>query len=106
MIFGFAGAAIAGFLLTAVPSWTETRPVRGLPLAGLAAVWLAGRAALWSVDLLPAAAVGAVDVLFFILARFFILKGQFHTHPERQADVGQFALDLSQAGLAKTTNFQ
>jgi uncharacterized protein involved in response to NO len=67
MIFGFAGAAIAGFLLTAVPSWTETRPVRGLPLAGLAAVWVAGRAALWAVDLLPAAAVAAVDVLFFPL---------------------------------------
>ena len=72
MIFGFAGAAIAGFLLTAVPSWTETRPVRGLPLAGLAAVWLAGRAALWSVDLLPAAAVGAVDVLFFPLLIFAV----------------------------------
>lgn len=44
MLFGFVAAAIAGFLLTAVPTWTGTPPVRGAPLAALAALWLAGRA--------------------------------------------------------------
>src|SRR5690606_29572659 len=29
MIFGFVAAAIAGFLLTAAPTWTSTRPVSG-----------------------------------------------------------------------------
>jgi len=43
MLFGFLPAAIAGFLLTAVPNWTGRLPVRGLPLALLAALWLAGR---------------------------------------------------------------
>src|SRR5690606_14098834 len=43
MIFGFVAAAIAGFLLTAAPTWTSTQPVSGLPLAGLALLWLAGR---------------------------------------------------------------
>lgn len=43
MLFGFAGAAIAGFLLTAAPTWTGTRAVSGLPLIGLVSLWLAGR---------------------------------------------------------------
>lgn len=46
MLFGFAAAAIAGFLLTAIPNWTGRLPVRGLPLAGLASIWLAGRLAM------------------------------------------------------------
>jgi uncharacterized protein involved in response to NO len=43
MLFGFVAAAIAGFLLTAVPTWTNRPPLAGLPLAGLALLWLAGR---------------------------------------------------------------
>ena len=46
MLFGFVGAAIAGFLLTAVPSWTGTKAVSGAPLGALAALWLLARAAL------------------------------------------------------------
>lgn len=46
MLFGFVAAAIAGFLLTAVPNWTGRLPVRGWPLAALALLWLAGRLAL------------------------------------------------------------
>lgn len=47
MLFGFLAAAIAGFLLTAVPSWTNTPPVRGAPLSGLLALWLVARIDLW-----------------------------------------------------------
>lgn len=43
MIFGFIGAAIAGFLLTAVPSWTGSRGFAGAPLVALTLLWLAGR---------------------------------------------------------------
>ncbi|HEY8518574.1 MAG TPA: NnrS family protein [Gammaproteobacteria bacterium] len=43
MLFGFVAAAIAGFLLTAVPTWTSTEPVRGARLAALAGLWLVGR---------------------------------------------------------------
>ena len=48
MIFGFATAAIAGFLLTAVPNWTGRLPVAGWPLGLLAGLWLAGRCAVFS----------------------------------------------------------
>ncbi|MDO5647866.1 NnrS family protein [Paracoccus sp. (in: a-proteobacteria)] len=45
MIFGYGGAVVAGFLLTAIPNWTGRLPVAGGPLAGLAGLWLAGRIA-------------------------------------------------------------
>ncbi|WP_316980032.1 NnrS family protein [Shumkonia mesophila] len=43
MLFGFVFAAVAGFLLTAVPSWTGRPPLNGLPLALLALLWVGGR---------------------------------------------------------------
>ncbi len=44
MITGFAGAAIAGFLLTAVPSWTGRPQRRGMLLLALVGLWLLARA--------------------------------------------------------------
>jgi len=43
MLFGFVMAAIAGFMLTAIPNWTGRVPISGRPLAALATLWLAGR---------------------------------------------------------------
>jgi uncharacterized protein involved in response to NO len=64
MIFGYAFATIAGFLLTAIPNWTGRLPLRGAPLAALAGLWLAGRIAiLFSGAIGPAAAM-IVDLAF------------------------------------------
>ena len=46
MLYGYVPAVVAGFLLTAIPNWTGRLPVRGLPLAALAGLWLAGRIAI------------------------------------------------------------
>ncbi|SHE30870.1 uncharacterized protein involved in response to NO [Modicisalibacter ilicicola DSM 19980] len=43
MLFGFVAAIAAGFLLTAVQNWTGQPSLKGWPLLGLVAVWLAGR---------------------------------------------------------------
>jgi len=43
MMFGFVMAAIAGFLLTAIPNWTGRPAISGAPLALLASLWLIGR---------------------------------------------------------------
>jgi uncharacterized protein involved in response to NO len=43
MLFGFVMAAIAGFLLTAIPNWTGRQPVCGWLLALLVFLWLLGR---------------------------------------------------------------
>jgi uncharacterized protein involved in response to NO len=44
MIFGFAFAVIAGFLLTAVRAWTGRPTPGGAMLAAIAGIWLAARA--------------------------------------------------------------
>ncbi|KQN48672.1 short-chain dehydrogenase [Pseudomonas sp. Leaf48] len=48
LIFGFAGAIIAGFLLTAVQAWTGRSSLGGKPLGVLVAIWLVARLAWWS----------------------------------------------------------
>src|SRR5690349_16246680 len=34
MVFGYAAATVAGFLLTAIPNWTGRLPLQGGPLVG------------------------------------------------------------------------
>src|SRR5665811_360881 len=46
MLFGFATAAMAGFVLTAIPNWTGRMPLQGAPLIILSGVWLLGRVAM------------------------------------------------------------
>jgi len=62
MVFGFATAVIAGFLLTAVANWTGRETLVGRPLLALAALWLAGRIALLVPA--PAALVATLDLAF------------------------------------------
>jgi uncharacterized protein involved in response to NO len=65
MMFGFIAAAIGGFLLTAVPGWTNRPPYAGLPLAALVAVWLAGRVAMLATGDLSPVIVAVIDLAFF-----------------------------------------
>jgi uncharacterized protein involved in response to NO len=63
MLFGFAHAAMAGFLLTAVPNWTGRMPIQGWGLGVLALLFVAGRLAVaCSGKIGPAAP--AIDLAF------------------------------------------
>jgi uncharacterized protein involved in response to NO len=64
MIFGFALAVVAGFLLTAIPNWTARPPLSGVPLAGLAFLWLVARIACLVSALLPGALAVVADLAF------------------------------------------
>ena len=64
MIFGYAAAALAGFMLTAIPNWTGRLPVSGAPLAALVALWLAGRLVMVWPDILPAYAGAFLEAAF------------------------------------------
>ena len=64
MIFGFVMAAIAGFLLTAIPSWTCRRGFAGMRLVVLVLVWLAGRLAMTLPLGLTPAVIAVVDLSF------------------------------------------
>lgn len=64
MIYGFAMAIVAGFLLTAVANWTGGAPARQMHLAGLCLLWLLGRVVMHFDFGLPAWAIIAVAAAF------------------------------------------
>src|SRR5581483_7960208 len=66
MVFGFVAAAIAGFLLTAVPSWTGQRGFAGAPLLILLVLWVAARALIACAPEWLAVATMIVDVGFLV----------------------------------------
>ncbi len=59
MLYGYAMAVVAGFLLTAVPNWTGKPTATGGTLAVLVALWLAGRMLVLMPYPMAAAAVDA-----------------------------------------------
>ncbi|MGX9350920.1 NnrS family protein [Shimia sp. W99] len=61
MTFGFGGAALAGYLLTACSSWTGRAPVGGWRLIGIAALWIVARALV----LLGSALAAPLSTAFF-----------------------------------------
>lgn len=65
MVFGFAAAIVAGFVLTASQSWSGVRGVHGRRLQLLVALWLLARVLLLTPAPLPV--VAAVDLAFFPL---------------------------------------
>ena len=66
-LFGYGGAVVAGFLLTAVPNWTGRLPLRGWPLLALLLVWLAGRAAVALSGVIGWALAALVDCAFLVM---------------------------------------
>ncbi|HET7764226.1 MAG TPA: NnrS family protein [Burkholderiales bacterium] len=64
LFYGFVGAALAGFLLTAVPSWTGAKGFGGGPLAAVASAWLLGRLAFAFANALPFWALAAAELAF------------------------------------------
>ncbi len=73
MLFGFIAAAVAGFLLTAIPSWTSQRGYAGAPLAALVTVWLLGRVAMTAPLGLPPWLGAVFDLAFLPLLVFMVL---------------------------------
>ncbi len=74
MIFGFAGAIVVGFLLTAVQNWTGLRATHGTSLVVLFALWLGARMLIFINLELIAPVVMVLDVGFYLLAAFFLLR--------------------------------
>jgi len=64
MIFGYAGAVIAGFLLTAVGNWTGQVILSGRSLGCLCLLWVYGRILPFFADSLPHGLIAAVDLAF------------------------------------------
>lgn len=74
MLFGFVAAALAGFVLTAIPNWTGRLPLQGWPLLALVLLWVAGRVAVALSAPLGAAPAAVIDVSF--LAVLAVVAGR------------------------------
>lgn len=66
MLFGFVGAAVAGFLLTAIPNWTGRLPIAGKPLLSLFGLWAAARVAVLLSSLVGFWPAAILDVGLFV----------------------------------------
>lgn len=66
MLFGFVGAAVAGFLLTAIPNWTGRLPIAGRPLLSLFSIWAAARLAVLFSAFLGMWPAAVLDVGLFV----------------------------------------
>lgn len=95
MIFGTYGAALAGFLASAIPEWTDTRPRRGGELLLLFALWLPGRlVGLFGADTLLLLAA-ATDAGFLGLLIWFALTPMIARRVTRHASfIGWLAVFL------------
>ncbi len=67
MVFGFAVAVIAGFLLTAVRNWTSAQTLKGHMLLALVMLWFTGRLLPLFSTVLPAWLIALVDIAFLPL---------------------------------------
>ncbi|MCK6372232.1 MAG: NnrS family protein [Gammaproteobacteria bacterium] len=74
MLIGFALAAIAGFLLTAVATWTGRPQLSGPLLGTLVGGWVLGRIAMTPGVPLPASAVAIADMCFPLLLALLAIR--------------------------------
>ncbi len=84
MPFGFGLAIIAGFLLTAVQTWTGQPSLSGRPLMALFGLWRAGRRG-WFLPM-PLAALAALELAFALalllaFGRLILRARQWHNAP-------------------------
>jgi len=85
MIFGYAVAVIAGFLLTSVRNWTGLDTPTGASLALLVLLWLAPRLLSFVADI-PPMGFALLDMLFLpiltiVLSRSLLQTRQTHNYP-------------------------
>lgn len=73
-LFGYVGAIIAGFLLTAVPNWTDRTPLQGVPLLSLFILWLVGRIAFLLAGQIGYFAAAIADSIFLVALAAFVFR--------------------------------
>lgn len=101
MLFGFAPALMAGFFLTAVPNWTKRPRVQGPKLMAVAALWLAGRAALLFGASWPPMLVAGIDVSFLVVLGALIGWPIFGTSSRRNMAFPLLVWMLAAANLVE-----
>ena len=92
MLLGYTLAVVAGFLLTASPSWTGKPPIRGPALAVLAGTWVLGRLAVWFSAMVPAPWVAVADLALLPVLFVFIFRTLAGGNPRHYVFLGVLAV--------------
>ena len=74
MLVGFVMAAMSGFLLTAIATWTGRPPIAGRALGWLVVAWLGGRVVMTTSGTLPTWVVAPIDLAFPLLLFLLVLQ--------------------------------
>lgn len=97
MIFAYALAVIAGFLLTAVKNWTGVQTLQNYPLAGLFGMWLLARCL--PLTGLPLSLTAAADLLFLAGLLWAVAQPILRVKQWKQAGI------IAKIGLLLLANF-
>lgn len=116
MLYGIASAGIAGFVLTAIPEfYSETKPLSGKPLLGLAALWLVGRLSFWAIDELGVGFVALTNLPFMLWVILLVARPVFSDPSRKHLSLALIFMALwlvqvwffaARAGLAGTDGLQ
>lgn len=95
MVFAFAAAAIGGFLMAAVPKWTNGAPILGGRLVLLIGLYLAGR-----VGMLTGGVLAWADVLYLPTLAAFVLSDIHRARSTRNYQVPAMLFMLTGLNVA------
>ncbi len=99
MLFGFAGALIAGFLLTAVAEWTKRLTATPLTLLLLVTVWLIARIGFLLPAFIPYTLTAILDSTFFLLLAIMVAIPILQAHNYRNLFVIPLLLTFTLADV-------
>ena len=74
ILYGFVAAAIAGFILTAIPNWTGRLPIKNKPLAILVFLWILGRVGFLTTAIFGTITTSLMDLPFLIVLVLVIIR--------------------------------
>jgi len=74
ILYGFVAAAIAGFILTAIPNWTGRLPIKNKPLAILVFLWILGRVGFLTTAIIGTITTSLMDLPFLIVLVLVIMR--------------------------------
>ncbi|HEX7380983.1 MAG TPA: NnrS family protein [Nevskiaceae bacterium] len=108
MLFGFGGALISGFLLTATANWTKRATTTPLTLTGLCIVWLAARLSFLlnaPLELSTALDLAWIVILLAMVTRVLVLSRNKRNYFVIALVLSYGALDAAFLGGAMAQNW-
>lgn len=99
MIYGYAMAVVAGFLLTAVTNWTGVQTIHGLPLMLVFGLWVSARL-LFFFGTTYLFMAGVMDMLFVVLLVMAVGYPILKTKQWTQAPILLILIFLASSNLA------